>query len=153
MSLGHPAGVPAKRPFSVNFSTVNNRKSLGHRPVDPCLSRRVSLGHPAGVPAILLKFMCPFLSWKILGILWQDHAISGILGVCRSELFVSVATLQSLAVKKNLFLCGLWAVKNFEKSAAEKFSSSVRGALHFRARFRSFFGSFFASFKPCFVSI
>ena len=43
MSLGHPAGVPAKMPFSVSFSKVNNRKSLGHRPVDPCLSRRMSL--------------------------------------------------------------------------------------------------------------
>ena len=25
-------------PFSVSFSVVNNRKPLGHRPVDPCLS-------------------------------------------------------------------------------------------------------------------
>ena len=32
-----------KGPF-LSFSTVNNRKSLGHRPVDPCLSRRVSQG-------------------------------------------------------------------------------------------------------------
>ena len=46
--------------FSVRFSLVNNSKSLGHRPVDPCLSRRVSQGHPAGVPGISLKFMCPF---------------------------------------------------------------------------------------------
>ena len=55
MSLGHPAGVPAKMPFSVRFSIVNNRKSPGHRPVDPCLSRRVSQGHPAGVPGIFLS--------------------------------------------------------------------------------------------------
>ena len=39
----------------------NNRKSLGHWPVEPCLSHRVSQGHPAGVPGISLKFMCPFL--------------------------------------------------------------------------------------------
>ena len=35
-------------------SIVNNRKFLGHRPVDPCLSRRVSQGHPAGVPGSFL---------------------------------------------------------------------------------------------------
>ena len=35
-------GVPAKLPFSVSFSMVNSRKTLGHRPVDPCLSRRMS---------------------------------------------------------------------------------------------------------------
>ena len=40
MSLGHPAGVPAKMPFPFRFSIVNNRKSLGHRPVSRgfCLS-------------------------------------------------------------------------------------------------------------------
>ena len=37
VSLEHPAGVPAKMPLSVRFSIANNRKSLGHRPVDPCL--------------------------------------------------------------------------------------------------------------------
>ena len=31
----------------------------------PRLSRRVFQGHPAGVPRILLKFMCPFLSWGL----------------------------------------------------------------------------------------
>ena len=62
MSLGHPAGVPGKMAFSVRFYIAINRKSLGHRPVDPRLSRRVSQGHPAGVPGIFLKFMCPFLS-------------------------------------------------------------------------------------------
>ena len=62
VSLGHSAGVLAKMPFSVRLSIANNRKSPGHRPVDPCLSRRVSQGHPAGVPGIFLKFMCPFLS-------------------------------------------------------------------------------------------
>ena len=35
VSLGHPACVLAK----MSFFLVNNRKSLGHRPVDPCLSR------------------------------------------------------------------------------------------------------------------
>ena len=62
MSLGHPAGVPAKMAFSVRFSIANSRKSLGHRPVNPCLSRRVSQGHPADVPGVSLKFMRPFLS-------------------------------------------------------------------------------------------
>ena len=33
--------------------------SLGHRPVDPCLSRRVSQEHPAGVPRIVLV-LCAF---------------------------------------------------------------------------------------------
>ena len=62
MSLGHPAGVPGKMAFSVRFSIAINRTSLGHRPVEIRLSRRVSQGHPAGVPGIFLKFMCPFLS-------------------------------------------------------------------------------------------
>ena len=38
-------------------------KSLGHRPVDPCLSRWVSQGHPAGVPRICL-ILCAFLRRK-----------------------------------------------------------------------------------------
>ena len=46
------------RPFSVNFAIVIQRESQGHRPVDTCLSRRVSQEQPAGVPRILLKFMC-----------------------------------------------------------------------------------------------
>ena len=54
LRLEHPAGVPTKLPFSLSFCKVDNRKSLGHRPVDPCLSRRVSQGQPAGVPRILL---------------------------------------------------------------------------------------------------
>ena len=33
---------------------INNRKSLGHRPVDLCLPRRVSQEHRAGVPGIFL---------------------------------------------------------------------------------------------------
>ena len=37
-TLGHPTGVLAKLPFS-----FRHRKFLGHRPVDLCLSRRVSL--------------------------------------------------------------------------------------------------------------
>ena len=63
VSLGHPAGVTARLPFSVSFSEANNRTSLGHRPVDPCLScwcprdtRPVSRG--------FLKFMCFFLFLK-----------------------------------------------------------------------------------------
>ena len=35
----------------------NNRKSLGQRPVDPCLSRWPSQRHPAGVPRISLNLM------------------------------------------------------------------------------------------------
>ena len=46
--------LPANMPFFVSFYILNNRKSLWHRPVDPCLSRRVCQGHPAGVPAISL---------------------------------------------------------------------------------------------------
>ena len=49
-----------KGPFSVNFPIVKNRKFPGHRPVDPCLSRRVSQGHPAGVPGIFLSLCVPF---------------------------------------------------------------------------------------------
>ena len=45
--------------FSVRFSIVNNRKCLGHRPVDPYLSRRVSQGHPTGVPRIFF-ILCAF---------------------------------------------------------------------------------------------
>ena len=58
VSLGHPADVPAKMAFSVRFSIVINRKSLGHRMVDPLLSH----GHPAGVSGIFLKLMCRLLS-------------------------------------------------------------------------------------------
>ena len=35
-------------------------KSMGHRPVDPCLSRRVSQKHPAGVPRIFLSLCASF---------------------------------------------------------------------------------------------
>ena len=59
-SLGHPAGVPAKMPFFVRFSRVNNRKPLGHRPVDPCLSHRESQVHPVGVPGIFLSLCALF---------------------------------------------------------------------------------------------
>ena len=41
---------------------------MGHRPVDPCLSRRVSLGHPAGVPVIFSLVLRPFLSRFVLQI-------------------------------------------------------------------------------------
>ena len=58
--VGHPAGVPAKMCFSVSFSIVNHRKSLGHRPVYPCLSCRVSQGHPAGVPGIFSSLCACF---------------------------------------------------------------------------------------------
>ena len=55
--------------FGLSLSVIYNipnRKSLGHRPVDPCLSRRVAQGHPAGVPGIFLELMCPFLSRLLL---------------------------------------------------------------------------------------
>ena len=58
VSLKYPAGVLAKCPFLSVFS----RKSLGRRPVDPCLCRWVSQGHPADVPRSFLKFMCLLLS-------------------------------------------------------------------------------------------
>ena len=60
MSLGHPAGVPAKVPFSVISSIANQRKSLGHQLVDLCLSRQMPQGHPASVPGIFFQFMCLF---------------------------------------------------------------------------------------------
>ena len=47
---------------AVRFSKANDRKSLGHWPVDPCLSCRVCQEHPAGVPGNFIKFMCLFLS-------------------------------------------------------------------------------------------
>ena len=47
-------------PFLSVFSIVNNRKSPGHRPVDPSLSRRVSQGHPAGVLGIFLSLCALF---------------------------------------------------------------------------------------------
>ena len=62
LSLEH--GVPAKMPFSLSFSKANNRKSVGHRPVDPILSRRVFSGHPGWSPRDFLKFMCPLLSLR-----------------------------------------------------------------------------------------
>ena len=51
-----------KCPFlSVFF--VNNMIPPGHRPVDPCLSRRVSQGHLAGVLGIFLSYVpFPFLN-------------------------------------------------------------------------------------------
>ena len=55
VTLGHVGGVPAKLPISVSVSQVNNRKSLGHRPVEPCLSCHVSQEHPASV-GIFLSF-------------------------------------------------------------------------------------------------
>ena len=51
---------PASRQISVCFSIAINRKSLGHRPADPRLSRRVSQGHPAGVPGIFLSLCALF---------------------------------------------------------------------------------------------
>ena len=40
---GTPGRCPGKNAFCVRSSIANNRKSLGHRTVDPCLSRRVSV--------------------------------------------------------------------------------------------------------------
>ena len=61
MSLGHRWPVSWQN-CPVSFSIKNNRTSLGHRPVDPCLSRQVSQGHPAVVyvPFSLLKNL-----WKM----------------------------------------------------------------------------------------
>ena len=60
--LREPSGRPGVPGTPVRFPTVNNcyRKSLGHRPVDNCLSHRLSKGHPADVPEDFLKFMCLF---------------------------------------------------------------------------------------------
>ena len=60
VSPGHPAGVPAKRPFLSGFyRQEKERKALGHQPVDPCLSRWVSQGHPAGLEGIFFS-LCAF---------------------------------------------------------------------------------------------
>ena len=45
------------RLFYIYIYIENNRQSLGHRPLDLCLSPQVSQGHPTGVPGICLKFM------------------------------------------------------------------------------------------------
>ena len=70
MSLGHPAGVPAIMPLSVNLSRVINSKPLAHRQVDFCLSRRMFQGHPAGVPGIFLELTCPSFSLSAQWALW-----------------------------------------------------------------------------------
>ena len=54
---GHPVSRQ-KMSFSVTFSKVNNRKSLGHRPVNPFLSHRVS-----PVSRQFSLAYVPFLSW------------------------------------------------------------------------------------------
>ena len=46
--------------FFVHFSIANDRKFLGHRPVDPCLFCRVSQGHPVGVPGVFLSLCALF---------------------------------------------------------------------------------------------
>ena len=53
------------------FYSKQQKKSLGHRPVDPCLSHRVPQGHPAGVPTIFLNSMCLSLSWYMLDFIQQ----------------------------------------------------------------------------------
>ena len=49
-------GLCKGRADSQMFTAVFS--DLGHRPVGPCLSRRVSLEHPAGVPGIFLLSLC-----------------------------------------------------------------------------------------------
>ena len=61
VSLGHVASVPAKSPFPVSVSQVNSRKSLGHGPVQPCLSCRVSQEHPASVGISLELYVDPIV--------------------------------------------------------------------------------------------
>ena len=53
-------------PFSVGFSILSNRKSLGQRPVDPCLSSWVSQEHPAVAPRIFW-ILCVFFGTKMPG--------------------------------------------------------------------------------------
>ena len=57
---GTPGRCPGKNALFCPFSIVHNRKSLGHRPVDSCLCRRVSQGHTAGVPGIFLSLSALF---------------------------------------------------------------------------------------------
>ena len=49
-----PSRCPGKDALLSQFSDTNI-KSLGHRPVDPCLSRPVSWEHPAGIPMNFLQ--------------------------------------------------------------------------------------------------
>ena len=61
--------------------------------------------------------------------------------------------LQSLAVKKNFFLCNFWAVENFKnllKSAGEIFLSGLRGAKNLSNAFRIVFRIFFRVFQTVF---
>ena len=62
------------------------------------------------------------------------------------RLFFVWPPLQSLAVKKT-FLCKFWAVQNFQKSASEKFSSGLRGALNCSVTFWIVFRIFFSRFS------
>ena len=62
--------------------------------------------------------------------------------------------LQSLAVKKNFFLCKFWAVKNFlkfgEKWAVINLLVGLRGAKNFSIAFRIVFRILFRVFQTVF---
>ena len=61
--------------------------------------------------------------------------------------------LQSLAVKKNFYLCKFWAVKNFEnflKRAGEMFLNGLRGAKNVSNAFRIVFRILFRVFQTVF---
>ena len=58
--------------FFVSFSIAKNKDLPGHRPVDPCLSRRVSEGTPGQCPENFLKFTCLFLSFNRLSAMFES---------------------------------------------------------------------------------
>ena len=66
--------MECSKTLSLGFSFANCRKSLGHRQVGPCLSRRVSQGHQAGVPPRIFLILCAcffsgdFLPWNMVSI-------------------------------------------------------------------------------------
>ena len=73
---GTPGRCPGKNALFCQcfYSIVSDSKSLGRRPVDPCLSRRASQGHPASVPRIFLQFM----SLKVcFSRKWLHHSKNG----------------------------------------------------------------------------
>ena len=71
----------------------------------------------------------------------------------QTHIWLAWLPLQSLAVKKNFFLCKFWAVENFKdllKSAGEIFLSGRRGAKNFSNTFRIVFRIFFRVFQTVF---
>ena len=88
---GTPGRCPDKNALFCQFSIVSNRRSPGHRPVDPCLSRWVP-ETPGRCPGISLKFMCSFLPEKIIRKTIRNHSAAEI-----ARFFASPAAKKKLA--------------------------------------------------------